>query len=170
MDIHQETQRLVRVYQVLRTHYGYDQKIFTAIDTGTPQYSCFMELVTVLAEWRGKGLDVNATDYMRAHFEFYKGAKQFYPSHLITKYSFKIYNNYIKSKLANQSMESVQQDTNAEQVMLEKLSKSRKQTIDEVLIETYQGNLFTKKFLLQNSTFISLIENGQVQIENINHK
>jgi len=170
VDIHQEAQRLIRVYQVLKIQYGHKQAYFTTIDTGTSQYGCFLKLVTEIAVWKGKGLDVDATDYLRAHFEFYKGAKQFYPSHLLTSYSFKIYLQYMKSKIAKDTMETVQQNVQAEQEMLERLSRSRKQTIAEVLLETYQGNLFTKKFLLQNKSFLNLIENGQVQEENINRK
>jgi len=168
MILQEKAWQLIRMYETLREEYGFKHSQFTRVKDESTQFSCFLKLAFILEEYKCQGLVIDPVDWLRAHFEYYKKAKRFYPTHLITSFSFKLYNRYIAEQVARETTMKATLLLEQEEELLDYLARARRQTEEQVLLDVYQEEVFSREFLLQNLTFQNLLETGRVEETRIN--
>lgn len=154
---------LFSTYGNIREEFGSKTNLRYAQLTGQSRTTkVFLKLAEILSDMWDEEIDVQPDDYIRAHFEFYKG--NVYPNHLISGFSKDIWLHYMGSTTTTTAITGPDNENN----VLSQLSEVRGESEEEIIRQFYDKSVFSADFLKANSFFKALVSTGEVDPSLIN--
>ena len=116
------------------------------VKEGSNHFTCFVRLVEKFEEiQQTTGQEIDIVAYIKAHAAYY--GQDLYPSHLITRHSFKLYRTYLAEHTAETIQLTKDERIALDAEMLRNLSETRGETEAEVLDALRDSGLFSTDFL-----------------------